>query len=86
MTGSSRASRMPIFEVGDLVVPRYFDDPEDRDVTGIIVGTRDTQLDVIYRVLWHDATEPRWCSRQSISVMRDTDTDTEEVSHGNQGD
>lgn len=86
MTGSSRASRMPIFKVGDLVVPRYIDEPDDWDAVGIIVGMRDTQLDVIFRVLWSDASEPRWASRQSISVMGDTDTDTEEVSHGNQGD
>ena len=84
MTGSSRARQMPIFEVGDLVVPRYIDDPDDWDAIGLIVGMRDAHLDVIFRVLWSDASEPRWASRQSISVMRDTDT--EEVRHGNQGD
>jgi hypothetical protein len=77
---------MPIFKVGDLVVPRYIDEPDDWDAVGLIVGMRDTQLDVIFRVLWSDASEPRWTSRQSISVMIDTDTDTKEVSHGNQGD
>ena len=75
MTGSSRASRMPIFEVGNLVVPRYIDDPDDWDAIGLIVGMRDTQLDVIFRVLWSDALEPRWASRQSIIPKRDTETD-----------
>ena len=70
---------MPIYKVGDLVVPRHFDDPEDWDAIGLIVGMRDTQLDVIFRVLWSDASEPMWASRQSIIVMRDTDTETEEV-------
>ena len=88
MTGSARASQMPIFRVGDLVVPRYFDEPADWDAIGIIVGMRDTQLDAIYRVLWHDASGTWWCSRQTIRAMSDTDTDTdtEEVSHGNRGD
>lgn len=79
---------MPIIRIGDLVAPRYFDEPADWDAIGIIVEIRDTQIAPIYRVLWHDDTEPRWCSLQSISAMRDTnaDTDTEEVSHGNRGD
>ena len=38
MTGSARASQMPIFRVGDLVVPRYFDEPADWDAIGIIVA------------------------------------------------
>ena len=66
---------MPIFKVGDLVVPRYIDEPDDWDAVGLIVEIRDTQISPIYRVLWHDAPEPRWTSRQSISVMGDTDTD-----------
>lgn len=62
---------MPIIEVGDLVVPRYIDEPDDWDAFGIIVGIRDNAIGPVYNVLWNDVPEPRWCSHRSIRPARE---------------